>query len=173
MSMAEPAVGRKSAQFDARSDDYASQAIQHHHSASVKDQLNAWHAGRGDRSFVASLFPSIRSSSNTAEHVTKNPITLLRMVSGFGWIMFFSVSALLYRQRDVMLTLIYGGRDGSHGPLTDTTTSVSRSPSTCSRSNSRSPPLRSLLRSPSPCYSDPSVPSSSVLWQTVSDVNGL
>ncbi|WVW78341.1 hypothetical protein I302_100295 [Kwoniella bestiolae CBS 10118] len=73
---------------DHSSEEYAPQV--HRHSASVKDQLATWHANRGDKSFVRAMIPSFRGTYPGEAPTTKNPIKLLRMVSPFAWLMFFS-----------------------------------------------------------------------------------
>ena len=63
---------------------------QFHQTASVSSQLAAWHANRGDRSFVSAMIPRWHSESD-GERVTRNPFKLIRMVSLYpGWVMFFS-----------------------------------------------------------------------------------
>jgi len=59
-------------------------------SRSVKSQLAAWHANRGDKSFARAMIPTWNTAVTGEEGVTKNPFKLLRMVSGYGWLMFFS-----------------------------------------------------------------------------------
>ncbi|WWC59556.1 uncharacterized protein I303_102112 [Kwoniella dejecticola CBS 10117] len=63
---------------------------QHHHSASIKDQLATWHANRGDKSFLRAMIPSIRGTPYGETPTTKNPLKVIAMVSPFGWLMFFS-----------------------------------------------------------------------------------
>ncbi|WRT64691.1 uncharacterized protein IL334_001625 [Kwoniella shivajii] len=62
----------------------------HRQSASAKDQLAVWHANRGDKSFLRAMIPSIRGTPPGEMPTTKNPIKLIRMVSPFAWLMFFS-----------------------------------------------------------------------------------
>ncbi|WVQ69355.1 uncharacterized protein L199_007572 [Kwoniella botswanensis] len=73
---------------DHNSEEYAPQV--HRHSASVKDQLATWHANRGDKSFVRAMIPSFKGTYPGEAPTTKNPIKLVRMVSPFAWLMFFS-----------------------------------------------------------------------------------
>lgn len=64
-------------------------------SSSVRDQLAAWHANRGDKSFVRCMIPSLRQPVAGEEPETKNPFKIIRSVSPFAWLMFFSVSLML------------------------------------------------------------------------------
>jgi SHS family lactate transporter-like MFS transporter len=64
-------------------------------SRSVKSQLAAWHANRGEKSFLRAMIPTWHTSVAGEEGVTKNPFKLLGMVSKFGWMMFLSVSRVL------------------------------------------------------------------------------
>ena len=57
------------------------------HSASPREQLELWHANRGDKSFAASIIPSWKVEQPD-ERVTRNPFKLAAMVGPFGWIMF-------------------------------------------------------------------------------------
>lgn len=61
-------------------------------SSSIRDQLAAWHANRGDKSFLRCMIPSLRQPVAGEEPETKNPFKIIRTVSPFGWLMFFSVS---------------------------------------------------------------------------------
>ena len=58
-------------------------------SASISSQLATWHANRGNKSFMSAMIPRAHSEI-ASEHVTRNPITLFRMVSLPAWLMFFS-----------------------------------------------------------------------------------
>ncbi|WVO16608.1 hypothetical protein L204_104287 [Cryptococcus depauperatus] len=60
------------------------------HSASAKDQLAVWHANRGTKPFWRCMIPSVRQPVGGEEPETKNPFKIIRTVSGFGWLMFFS-----------------------------------------------------------------------------------
>ncbi|KAK8847478.1 hypothetical protein IAR55_005336 [Kwoniella newhampshirensis] len=68
--------------------DYASHVP--HRPASAKHQLSLWHANRGNKSFLRAMIPSARQPMAGEIPETKNPLKLIRMVSGFGWLMFFS-----------------------------------------------------------------------------------
>ncbi|WVR04696.1 hypothetical protein IAU60_001707 [Kwoniella sp. DSM 27419] len=58
--------------------------------ASAKEQLALWHADRGDKSFVRCMIPTIKGTAFGQEPPPKNPLTLIKMVSPFAWMMFFS-----------------------------------------------------------------------------------
>ncbi|GFZ47800.1 hypothetical protein JCM24511_05547 [Saitozyma sp. JCM 24511] len=64
--------------------------VHHAPTASVKDQLAGWHAGRGNKSFARAMIPSWKTPPTQAEPETKNPFKLVAMVSPMGWLMFFS-----------------------------------------------------------------------------------
>ncbi|KAK4687269.1 MFS transporter, SHS family, lactate transporter, partial [Tremellales sp. Uapishka_1] len=62
------------------------------HSAAIGPQLATWHANRLPGTSIArSVIPTWTGSKvGSEDKVTKNPFKLLGMVSGFGWMMFFS-----------------------------------------------------------------------------------
>jgi len=62
---------------------------EHVPSASIKSQLETWHSNRGNKSFLRAMVPTWQTPA-VEDKVTKNPFKLLGMVSGFGWLMFFS-----------------------------------------------------------------------------------
>lgn len=68
-------------------------------SSSIRDQLAAWHANRGGKSFLRCMIPSLRQPVAGEEPETKNPFKIIRTVPLFGWLMFFSVSAMFPRQK--------------------------------------------------------------------------
>lgn len=59
-------------------------------SGSIKSQLSAWHANRGNSSIGRAIVPTWRTHAVATETTTKNPFKLFAMVSPFGWAMFFS-----------------------------------------------------------------------------------
>ncbi|OXC70502.1 hypothetical protein AYX13_00977 [Cryptococcus neoformans] len=59
-------------------------------SSSIRDQLAAWHANRGGKSFLRCMIPSLRQPVAGEEPETKNPFKIIRTVPLFGWLMFFS-----------------------------------------------------------------------------------
>ena len=65
--------------------------FEHVPSASIKSQLQTWHSNRGNKSFARAMIPTWQTPP-ADEKVTKNPFKLLGSVSGFAWLMFFSVS---------------------------------------------------------------------------------
>lgn len=58
---------------------------------SIKAQLAAWHATRGNKSFARAMIPTWKTAEVDEERTTRNPFKLLGMVSPFAWAMFFSV----------------------------------------------------------------------------------
>lgn len=81
-----------------RHEDESEFALPARRSSSIRDQLAAWHANRGDRSFLRCMIPSLRQPVAGEEPETKNPFKIIRAVSPFGWLMFFSVSAIFHCQ---------------------------------------------------------------------------
>lgn len=77
-------MGEAQHYVDTRDDEYV-------HDGSIKAQLDNWHANRGNKSFLRAMIPSPHGASLTGEKISKNPITLMRMVSLRGWLYFFSV----------------------------------------------------------------------------------
>lgn len=73
-----------------RHEDESEFALPARRSSSIRDQLAAWHANRGDRSFLRCMIPSLRQPVAGEEPETKNPFKIIRAVSPFGWLMFFS-----------------------------------------------------------------------------------
>jgi SHS family lactate transporter-like MFS transporter len=60
------------------------------HSASPREQLATWHAGRGNKSFLRAMIPSWKVPEQEGERETRNPFKLVGMVSPLAWLMFFS-----------------------------------------------------------------------------------
>lgn len=58
--------------------------------ASIKQQLAAWHANRGDKSFVRAMIPTWHTPPEGETPTTKNPFKLMAMVSPMGWLLFLS-----------------------------------------------------------------------------------
>ncbi len=58
--------------------------------ASIKQQLAAWHANRGDKSFARAMIPTWHAPPEGEMATTKNPFKLMMMVSPMGWLLFIS-----------------------------------------------------------------------------------
>lgn len=83
-------LSRQTQEHELHHEDESAFVLPARRSSSIRDQLAAWHANRGGKSFLRCMIPSLRQPVAGEEPETKNPFKIIRTVPLFGWLMFFS-----------------------------------------------------------------------------------